>query len=76
MKEYVAVHFWYQATVAARTIQVLKAPVIVKLDCPVGMYWTDKGQTHKTKINIILAPQRITNQKWKTGSISLWLTVF
>ena len=48
LKEYVAVHFCDQATVAARAMEELKPPVFVKTNCPVRMYWADKGQTRTT----------------------------
>ena len=48
LKDCVAVHFWYQSTVAVRAMGGLKAPTFVKFDCPVRVYWDDEGQTHKT----------------------------
>ena len=42
LREYIAVDFWDQATVATRTTEELKAPAFLKLLCPVRMYWTDK----------------------------------
>ena len=48
LKEYVAVHFCDQATVAARAMEGLKPPVFVKTDHPVWVYWADEGQTRKT----------------------------
>ena len=35
LKEYVAVHFCDQATVAAKAMEDLKAPVFTKMECPV-----------------------------------------
>ena len=49
LKEHVAVHFWDQATVAARAMEELKAPTFVKAECPVRKYWRYEGQTLKTK---------------------------
>ena len=43
LKEYVAVHFRDQATVAVRAMEELKPPVFVKSNCPVRPYWADKG---------------------------------
>ena len=48
LKEYVAVHFWDQATVAARAMEELKAPTLVKSDRPIQVYWADEGQTCET----------------------------
>ena len=56
LKEYVAVHFCDQATVATRAIEELKPPVFVKSDRPVRVYWADEGQT------------RTTNNKRSVGS--------
>ena len=42
LKEQVAVDFWDQGTVAARTMEELKTPVFLKLLCSVRMYLTDK----------------------------------
>ena len=48
LKEYASVHFRDQIKVVARAMGKLKAPGVVKLVCPVRMYWADKGRTHKT----------------------------
>jgi hypothetical protein len=49
LKEYVAVHFRDQATVAARAMDELKAPTFVKEDRPMRMYWADSSQSVETK---------------------------
>ena len=49
LKEYVAVHFRDQATVAARAMEDLKAPFFTETERPVRMFWADKAQTAKTK---------------------------
>ena len=48
LKEYVAVHFCNQVMVATRAMEELKAPVFVKTDRPIQVYWADEGQTCKT----------------------------
>ena len=48
LKEYFAVHFRDQATVAVRAMEELKPPVFVKSDRPVLVHWADEGQTRKT----------------------------
>ena len=48
LKEYVAVHFRDQATVAARAMEELKPPVFVKSERPVRVYWADADQTRET----------------------------
>ena len=40
LKEYVAVHFRDQATVVAKAMEDLRAPVFVKAARPVRMYWS------------------------------------
>ena len=49
LKEHSAVHIQDQATVAARAMKELKAPVFTKMDRPVRMYWADKDWTFPTK---------------------------
>ena len=49
LKEYFAVHFRDQATLAARAMGELKSPAFVNLVCPTRMHWADKGQTRETK---------------------------
>ena len=48
LKEYVAVHFRDQATVAARAMEELKPPVFVKSERPVRVYWADADHTRET----------------------------
>ena len=43
LKEYVAVQFRGQATVAARAMEELKPPVFEEADCPVQVYWVEEG---------------------------------
>ena len=43
LKEYVAVHFWDQATVAARAMEELKPPVFVKSERSVRVYWNKRN---------------------------------
>ena len=49
LKEYVAVHFRDQTTVAVRATEELKSSAFVKLVCPVRIYRADKGHTRKAK---------------------------
>ena len=44
LKEYVEVHFCDQTTVAARTMEELKAPVFTKAERPVHMHWSGTSQ--------------------------------
>ena len=48
LKEYVAVHFWDQATVAARVVEELRASVFVKMEHPLRMFWQIKIRLPKT----------------------------
>ena len=54
LKEYVAVHFRDQATVAAKAMEDLQAPVFTKTERPVRWYWTGDSRvdtaTNKTKL--------------------------
>ena len=43
LREYAAVQFQDQATVAARAMEEIKAPTFFKSDRPIGVYWDDKG---------------------------------
>ena len=45
LKEYVALHFRVQATVAAWEMEELKAPTCVKSDRPIQVYWADEEHT-------------------------------
>ena len=40
LKEYAALHFRNQATVAAKAMEDLRAPVFTKMERPVRMYWS------------------------------------
>ena len=44
LKEYVMVNFHDQATVAAKAMKDLKAPVFAKMERPVRMYWSGTGR--------------------------------
>ena len=54
LKEYVAVHFRDQATVAARAMEELKAPIFTKKEHPIQMYWSgasrEAGAANETKL--------------------------
>ena len=45
LKEYVAGHFWNQATMTARAMEDLKALSVVKTERPVRKYWSNEDQT-------------------------------
>ena len=57
LKEYVAVYFLNQATVAARAMEDLKAPAFTKKERPVRMYWSgtrrEAGASNKTKRKLL-----------------------
>ena len=60
LKEYVAVYFQDQATMATKVTEELKAPTFVKSDRPSGVYWAEESQTRKTN-NIQYAGSKTDN---------------
>ena len=71
LKEYVAVHFRDQATVAARAMEELKPPYSLRLIVPFGCIGLTRVRPTQLTTNVTLDQQWITCPSLRIGSTSL-----